>query len=97
MDESFPQVTPGETGYRDRMAEPHPPVPDSTPMPTKAGRNMGVAAVVLVSVLVALALVVVDTAGGLDGWRRLLYVIPAVTFVGAGLVLLREAATSGRR
>jgi hypothetical protein len=79
------------------MAEPNPPVPEAAPMPAKAGRNMGVAATAIVSVLVALALVVVDTAGGLDGWLRLLYVVPALTFAAAGLVLLREAAISGRR
>ena len=75
----------------------NPPVPDSAPMPTKAGRNMGVVATAIVAVLLALGLVVVDTAGGLDGWARLVYLLPALLFAGAGSVRLREAATSGRR
>jgi hypothetical protein len=89
------------------MAEPNPPrlhpgtmnapVPDTPPMPTRAGRSMGVGATVLVSTLAPLALVVVDTAGGLHGWWRLLYAVPAVPFLAAGSVLVREALASGRR
>jgi hypothetical protein len=89
------------------MAEPNPPrphpgdtvapVPDSPPMPAKAERNIGVAFLAVAGGILLLALVVIDTAGGLHGLRRIAYVAPALLLVAAGLVLLREATTSGRR
>jgi hypothetical protein len=82
---------------REHSGELNPPVPEATPMPPVGGRNVGVAATAIASVLALLALVVADTAGGLDGWWRLLYVIPAATFAAAGLVLVREAVHSGPR
>jgi hypothetical protein len=83
-----PRPHPGET---------HAPVPETPPMPTKASRNIGIAALGVLGALSLLALVVVDTAGGLHGLRRLLYVIPAL-LLGSGLaLLLREATASGRR
>ena len=65
-------------------------------MPTKAGRNIGVAMLAGLGALGLLALVVLDTAGGLDGARRLLYAIPAALLLTGLLLLLREGATSGR-
>jgi hypothetical protein len=82
---------------RPHSGETQPPVPEAAPMPTKAARNIGVAALGVLGALALLALVVVDTAGGLAGLRRLLYAIPAVLLVSGLLVLLREGATSGRR
>jgi hypothetical protein len=82
---------------RPHSGETHAPVPETAPMPTKAGRNIGVAALGVLGALSLLALVVVDTAGGLHGLRRLLYVIPALLLASGLAVLLREGATSGRR
>jgi hypothetical protein len=82
---------------RDHPGETTPPVPEAAPMPTKAGRNIGIATLAVLGALALLALVVVATAGGLHGLRRIAYLVPAA-MLGAGLLaLLREGATSGRR
>jgi hypothetical protein len=82
---------------RDHSGETTAPVPESPPMPTKAGRNIGIAVLGALGALLLLALVVVDTAGGLHGFRRIAYLVPA-GMLGAGLLaLLREGATSARR
>jgi hypothetical protein len=107
MDIGFRRLAVPKRGNPLRMAEPNPPrphsgethapVPEAAPMPTKAGRNIGIAMLAGLGALALLALVVVDTAGGLDGLRRVLYLVPAALLGSGLLALLREGAASGRR
>lgn len=82
---------------KEHAGEFHRPVPDEAPMPTKAGRNVGLGAIAALALLGVLLCVALTSAGWLRGWWLLLYLIPGAVLAATSFAFAREALVSGRR